>query len=68
MTGSSHKTPRPRKRPRGFQGHVSEIDLRLLRVFHTVAEQGASVRPKLRWAKANRLSVWIFPRWKPVWA
>lgn len=40
MTGSSHKTPRSRKRPRGFQGHVSEIDLRLLRVFHTVAEQG----------------------------
>ena len=40
MTGSSHKIPRPRKRPRGFQGHVSEIDLRLLRVFHTVAEQG----------------------------
>lgn len=40
MIGSSHKKPRPRKRPRGFQGHVSEIDLRLLRVFHTVAEQG----------------------------
>lgn len=40
MTGSSPKTPRPRKRARGFQGHVSEIDLRLLRVFHTVAEQG----------------------------
>ncbi|GBR49375.1 LysR family transcriptional regulator [Acetobacter pomorum] len=40
MIGNSHKKPRPRKRPRGFQGHVSEIDLRLLRVFHTVAEQG----------------------------
>ncbi|KAA8385975.1 LysR family transcriptional regulator [Acetobacter tropicalis] len=38
-TSSVVRSPKHR-RSSGFQGQVSEVDLRLLRVFHTVAEQG----------------------------
>lgn len=47
MTRSTKTPPSPkpsavqkRRRSNGFHGQVSEVDLRLLRVFHTVAEQG----------------------------